>query len=298
MWTKCLKICIQWGAGFVLSRESSNVHDSHLVKTSWIFKIKRISYFNGFIEADVTYIQCVKHGRLQSWLDWKSLLQNVKFCVNIGAQGLYKKFRLKWGKRKIQWNNLRCFSWDTASHMEGILKKITSILVKGETRWKSLGRSTRHPPGKPRLAPGAHGDGASGTDPAHNEKATFTLKGGGGRPQGHRGQRGPALLRHSEAAAGGPGPWRGLLGPEGTVRRACISSPTPSRGCCSRRRPSWRTARTRTPCVWTASAPPCRCAAGTWPTGASRWRSPWGTAGKRREAKTRSRQGQGGGGGA
>lgn len=92
-------------------------------------------------------------------------------------------------------------------------------------------------------------------------------------------------------------PGRGLLGWEGTVWRGSISSPTLSRGCCSRRHPSWRMARTRTRCVWTASAPPSRCAAGTWPTGASRWKSPWGTAGKRQEAKTWSRHRQGGGSG-
>ena len=85
-----------------------------------------------------------------------------------------------------------------------------------------MGRSdqppTRETPGW--LGSRGQGDGASKTDSAHNEKATFTRDGQGRPPLSVTvASAAPALLRHSEEAVRGPGPWSGAA----RMRRHCVA---------------------------------------------------------------------------
>lgn len=126
----------------------------------------------------------------------------------------------------------------------------------------------------------------------YREKATFN--GNGTATAARRGPRQPSetsspRFRHS----GGPG--EAALRREGPFDekalhwwflRPPLRSSTLSRGCCSQRLPSWRTARTHKWCVWKGSAPPCWCAGGMWRIGASRWKSPWGISEEETRANT------------
>lgn len=145
--------------------------------------------------------------------------------------GIIKKFSLKWGKRKIQWNNLKCFSWDTASHMEGILKKIKSILVKGETRWKSLGRSDQPPI---REAPGWLSSRGPGWRSLQDRLSTQweghiqPRRAGTAATQCHRGQHGPGS---AQALGGGGEGSKPLVGGCSDEKALCGEVPSPVLPC-------------------------------------------------------------------